>query len=243
MNITDQPDITTPRPVSISGTVASPTPYPTPEPTTLRPIPQSDTEPPITQTTPVAIEILETKPPLPSAKVPEEHWSLEQDIVMTTQPPQEPVTLEPIDPEAGEYTREPLTEPPWFPKLYVCIDAKHYDATGDIRVLSAIGNTLSVDTYRPRDFGQLWFTNFKGYVKNASTNGLLSSTNECDGLRLSDTVDGAGLWDFRNTGREREYDIVAQCGRKLHVPLQSVDVTLDPVGTSWFMIPVARVQL
>jgi hypothetical protein len=227
MNTTDQPDITTPLP---------------PEPTALLPQPQPDDEPEV-QTTPVAIEIVETKLPSPSAQVPEDTWSLERDIVMTTQPPHEQMTLEPIDPDAEEYTQEPLEEPPWFPKLYICIDAMHYDETGDIRVLTVTGNTLSVNEYRPRDFTQTWLTNFKGYMKNASTNTLLSTTDACDSLHVSDTVDGAGLWDFRSAGREREYHIVAQCGRKIHVKnTMSGEVTMDPVGTTWFIVPVARIQ-
>lgn len=242
MNTTDQPDIATPQPPTISDPLAKPTPFQVLEPVTLRPQPQPDEDFAI-RTTPVAIEVVETKLPAPSAKVPEDPWSLEDDIVMTTQAPKEQMTLEPIDPGAEEYTQEPREEPPWFPILYICIDATYYDETGDVRVLTVTGNMISVDKYKPRVFTQTWLTNFKGYMKNVSSNALLTTTDTCDTLRVSDTMDGAGLWDFRSAGREREYHIVAQCGRRLHVKnTASVEVTMDPIGTTWFIVPVARIQ-
>ena len=157
----------------------------------------------------------------------------------------EPTTLEPIDEMSSNddfpYTQEPLDEPPWFPKLYVMIDAKQYTATGELRVLSALGNTLSTETYRNRDFGQLWFTNFKGYVKNASTIGLLTSEGDCQRPGLTDTIGNAVLWNFKKANTDREYDVVAQCGRKLHAATNGT-VTLDPIGSSWYIIPVAKVD-
>lgn len=228
-------EVTTPKVPSVSGILAPPV--------------YADTEPPVTTSPPVAVVVTESPTPQPQTSMPKESWTVDtsanptETIELTTQPPTEPSTLEPMQKsmEDSPYTQEPLNEPPWFPKLYVMIDSKQYTATGELRVLSALGNTLSTETYRNRDFGQLWFTNFKGYIKNASTNGLLTSEGDCQKPGLTDTLGNAVLWDFKKVDTEREYDIVAQCGRKLHA-LPNGTVTLDPIGSSWYIVPVAKVN-
>jgi hypothetical protein len=236
---------------TISPSITTPQP-PEQEPVSLAPTPA----PEITESTPVvAIEVTEDPLPTPSTSIPKEQWTIDttsnplDNLVLTTQPAEEPSTLEPIENTKAHrdlgpepYTQEPLTEPPWFPKMYMIIDSTHYINTGNLRVLSAVGNALSVEDYRPRDMGQAWFTNFKGYVKSASTNGLLTSQGECVSPGLTDSIGNAVMWNFKKTEHEREYEIVAQCGRKLHVPSGTFTVGLDPIGSPWYIIPVARVE-
>lgn len=221
------------------------------EPMSIAPVIQ---QPPGDGASVIGIEVTEEPLPVPSSQIPSEKWTIDttpnqfDNLVLTMGPSTEPSTLEPIEDQTSRdfgphpYTQKTLSEPPWFPKLYMIIDSDYYTKTGSIRVLTAVGNALSVDEYRPRDMGQVWFTNFKGYVKNASTNGLLTSGGECVAPGLTDSISNAVMWNFKPLSREREYDIVAQCGHKLHVPSETFAVTLDPIGSPWFIVPVARVE-
>ena len=220
-------ELTTPKIPTVSGSLAPPV-Y---------------TDPPTTTAAPAAM--VTTIPPTPQAgtTVPAKTWTVDtsSDPVETTKAPElDPVVESSKTMEESEFTREPLEEP-WFPKLYVIIDSNHYIQTGELRVLSALGNTLSTETYRQRDFGQLWFTNFKGFIKNASTNTMLTSEGDCQNPGLTDGMATTIRWNFKKTKREREYDIVAQCGSKLHAAANN-GVTLDPIGSPWHVLPVARVN-
>lgn len=228
------------------------TPLPTVVPAVMDTLAPTQPPPPEV-TTPKPDVLIATLTPTeaPSTDVPKDSFDVTppnaqtlglENLVLTTTPAPEPTTVAPIGGREYEYT--PPQEHPWFPKLYMIIDAPTYRSTGKLRCLSVLGNVISVEPYRERDLGQCWFTNFKGYVKNASAQTLLTAKGDCAELGLTETYASSPTkWDFQKVHDEdREYHVVAQCGRRLMTSEFQMTATLDPIGSSWFVVPVASVR-
>ena len=141
-------------------------------------------------------------------------------------------------------TTGPSGPPVFDGSLFIVVHGKSWTERGELKVLATRFGGATLESFKFKDFAQVFLINNDGFIRNLADRGLyLTSKTGCLATGMTVDAPDAG-WTFKKSaGSKYAYGLVSNCGSALSAAVGAREPVLEKTDDDWFIIPVGKATM
>jgi len=141
-------------------------------------------------------------------------------------------------------TTGPSGPPVFDGSLFIVVHGKSWTERGELKVLATRFGGATLESFKFKDFAQVFLINNDGFIRNLADRGLyLTSKTGCLATGMTVDAPDAG-WTFKKSaGSKYAYGLVSKCGSALSATVGAREPVLEKTDDDWFIIPVGKATM
>ena len=141
-------------------------------------------------------------------------------------------------------TTGPSGPPVFDGSLFIVVHGKSWTERGELKVLATRFGGATLESFKFKDFAQVFLINNDGFIRNLADRGLyLTSKTGCLATGMTVDAPDAG-WKFKKSaGSKYAYGLVSNCGSALSAAVGAREPALEKTDDDWFIIPVGTATM